>query len=55
MATEFGTSWLQESYSGDLSKLTLFDQANSLKQKVKGSTVGFFGDESFLSIPVGVF
>ena len=55
MATEFGTTWLQESYKADLSKITLFDQANSLKQKVKGSTVGFFGDESLLSYPVGAF
>ena len=56
MATEFGTTWLQESYKpADLSKITLYDQANLLKQKVKGSTVGFFGDESMLSFPIGVF
>ena len=55
MATEFGTTWLQESYNGDLSKLTLLDQVNSLKQNVKGSTVDYFGDESLLSFPVGVF
>ena len=32
MATEFGAVWLQESFSGDLSQISLFKQASALRQ-----------------------
>ena len=55
LATQFGTTWLQNSTTSDCTALSIAAQYEKVKDVVKGSTVTLFGDQSFANMPVGAF
>ncbi|KAA6357951.1 MAG: hypothetical protein EZS28_046522, partial [Streblomastix strix] len=55
LSNQFAQSWMKQSDDGDLQKITIKEQFENSKKKVKGSHVQQYGDPSLITMRLSEF